>query len=180
VIAPNGAVLANQGSDATWGVDWGSWQAGAPTVDGKPATGSVHFVHSANLTTAAQIGVLAAGNVTATYSYAGGPNPTNQNGTQGAINSWSVSVNFGTQAITNYAVNATADGKTWNVNGNGSIAQFTAASGINLQGTCAGCNGAANGTAHGAFVGSAAEKMISSFGLKSAQEAISGAGYLGR
>jgi hypothetical protein len=183
VIAPNGAVLANQGGDAAWGVDWGSWQGGAPTVDGKTAIGSVHFVHSTNLTTAAQLGALAAGNVTATYSYLGGPNPTNQNGTQGTINSLSVGVNFATQAITGYAVNATVDTKVWNASGSGSIAQFTGSS-IALNGSCAGCatapQTAANGTASGAFVGAAAEKMITSFGLKSANESISGAAYLQR
>lgn len=183
VIVANGAVLKNPGGDAAWGVDWGSWQGGAPTVDGKIAAGSVHFVHSANLTTAAQIGVLAAGNVTATYSYAGGPNPTNQNGTQGKINALSVGVNFGTQAITSYAVNATVDGKVWNTSGSGSIAQF-AGSSISLNGTCTGCTAApqtaANGTASGAFVGAAAERMITSFGLKSADQAASGAAYLRR
>ena len=184
VIATNGAVLGNAGGDAAFGVDWGSWQGGAPTVNGATAVGSVHFIHSTQLTNAAQLGVLAANGVSATYNYLGGPNPTNQAGTQGAINSWSASVNFATQTITNYAVSATVGTNVWNASGSGSIAQFSGGSGINLNGSCAGCTAApqtaANGTAHGAFVGSAAEKMITSFGLKSGTQAISGAGYLGR
>src|SRR5262245_33367643 len=163
VIAPNGANLVNAGGDATWGVDWGTWQGGAPTVNGTPASGGVHFAHSNNLTTAAQLGALAAQNVSATYNYLGGPNPTNQNGTQGTINSLTVGANFGTQTITSYAVNATVDSKVWNASGSGSIAQFTSSAGINLNGTCAGCTAApqtgATGSANGAFVGSNAEKM---------------------
>jgi hypothetical protein len=183
-IAPNGAALVNAGGDTAFGVDWGTWQGNAPTVNGVRTIGSVHFAHSTRLTTEAQLGALGASGVSATYNHLGGPNPTNQNGTQGTINSWSVNVNFGTQAISNYAVSATVAGRTWNVNGSGTFGQFTGSQGINLQGNCAGCNGgppaAATGSAHGAFVGSAAEKMISSFGLKSANETISGAGYLGR
>lgn len=184
VIATNGAALVNAGGDAAWGVDWGTWQGGAPTVNGRSASGGVHFAHSSNLTTPAQLATLGANGVSATYSYLGGPNPTDQNGKQGTINSLSVGVNFATQAITGYALKATVESKAWNVNGSGSIAQFTGASGINLNGTCAGCTvapqTAANGTANGAFVGGNAEKMITSFGLKSANEAISGAAYLGR
>jgi hypothetical protein len=183
VIVPNGAVLGNVGGDPAFGVDWGSWRGGSPIVNGEDTSGSVHFAHSTQLTTQAQLGALGASGVSATYNYLGGPNPTNQNGTQGQINSLSVGVNFATQAITSYAVNATVDGKVWNANGSGSIAQFTGSS-IALNGTCAGCTAApqtgANGTASGAFVGSAAEKMITSFGLKSAQQTISGAAYLGR
>ena len=184
-IAPNGAVLANAGGDAAWGVDWGSWLGGAPTVNGALATGSIQFAHSANLTTPAQLAALGAGAVNATYNYLGGPAPTNPAGVQGKVNSLSVGVNFGTQAITSYALSATVDGKSWNAKGNGSIAQFTGASGIALTGTCAGCSPpapatGANGAANGAFVGGAAEKMITSFGLTSAKVSMSGAAYLGR
>ena len=184
MIATNGASLTSAGSDAAWGVDWGTWQGGAPTVNGKAATGAVHFAHSSNLTTAAQLATLGANGVSATYSRLGGPNPTDQENHQGTINSLNVGVNFATQAITSYALRTTVDGKVWNVNGSGSIAQFTGASGINLNGTCAGCTAApatgATGAANGAFVGANAEKMITSFGLKSSNQAVSGAAYLGR
>jgi hypothetical protein len=181
-IAPNGATLVNAGGDAAWGVDWGSWQGGAATVNGKATTGSVHFAHSTNLTTSAQLGALSAGGVSATYSYLGGPAPTNEAGTQGKIDSLSVGVNFATQKITNYAVAATVDSKSWNASGSGTLSQFSGPSGVQLKGTCTGCaTTAANGSANGAFVGSAAERMITSFGLKAGSaQAISGVGYLGR
>jgi hypothetical protein len=185
VIAANGATIGNAGGDAAFGVDWGSWQGGAPTVNGSATSGSVHFINAASLTTATQLGALSAAGVSATYSYLGGPAPTGGSGAQGTINSLSVGVNFGTQAITNYAVNATVGAQTWNASGSGSIAQFTASSGIALSGSCAGCvpgQGAptANGTANGAFVGPAAERLITSFGLKAANQTVSGAAYLGR
>jgi len=184
-VAPNGATRVNTGGDSAWGVDWGSWQGGAPTVNGTAAAaaGLVHVIQSTNLTTADQLATLAATGMTATYgSYLGGPAPTNQAGTQGKIDSLSVGVNFGTQAVT-YAVGATVDTKTWTAKGGGTVTLFTT-SGIPLTGTCGGCTGnaRATGTASGAFVGPAAERMITSFGLQnvSGQQAVSGAAYLGR
>lgn len=181
-VAPNGATLANAGGDSAWGVDWGTWQGGAPTVDGKTTTGSVHFAHSANLTSSAQLAALGSGLVSATYSYIGGPAPTNQAGVAGNIDSLSVGVNFATQKITSYTLGATIESKSWSASGSGTFSQFTGASGIALNGTCNECSPkAATGSANGAFVGSAAEKMITSFGLKAgASQAISGTAYLGR
>jgi hypothetical protein len=71
------------------------------------------------------------------------------------------------------------------VKGSGSIANFTGASGIALSGSCSGCTpGAgsptAQGTAHGAFVGAQAEKMITTFGLSAANKSVTGAAYLAR
>ena len=121
----------------------------------------------------------------ATYSYVGGPPPTDQSGNQGAINSLSVAVNFSSQTITSYAVNATIGSESWSASGSGSIANFTGSAGIALSGKCSGCsNGAgaptAHGTANGAFVGSAAERMITSFGMKAANQTMAGAAYLSR
>ena len=186
-VVANGASSINAGGDAAWGVNWNSWQGGAPTVNGTAAVGLAHVIQSTNLTTADQLATLGSTGMTATYNYLGGPAPANQAGTQGTINSLSVAVNFGTQTISNYAVAATVGTQAWQAKGSGSIAQFTGA-GIQLGGTCTGCNPAnpgtspaANGSASGAFVGPAAERMITSFGLKSTnQQAISGAGYLGR
>ena len=89
-----------------------------------------------------------------------------------------------TQTITSYAVNATVGAATWTGNGSGSIASFTGAAGINLSGNCTGCAGGGSpttkGTANGAFVGAAAERMITSFGLNKGNQAIAGAAYLSR
>jgi hypothetical protein len=175
-ISPNGATLANTGGDPAFGVNWGSWQGGLATVNGVVTDGSTHFAASTMLTSAAQLASLPPSVVSATYNYAGGPAPTNQLGQQGTINSLSVGVNFSTQTITNYSVNATVGTTNWNAMGKGTISQFTGASGIPLSGGTP----TAQGTANGVFVGSAAEKMITSFALKAANQAISGVGYLSR
>jgi hypothetical protein len=183
-IVPNGAPLANSGSDAASGVDWGTWTGGLATVAGNATNGGTHFMNSTQLTSAAQLAAMPATMVTATYSYAGGPAPTDQAGGQGTINSLSAGVNFGTQQITSYNLNASVGAANWAASGNGSFAQFGGASGIQLSGKCSGCAGGgtptASGTAHGLFVGGAAEKMITSFGLKAASQSISGAALLAR
>jgi len=180
-IVPNGATLAQTGGDSAFGVNWGTWQGGSPTVGGKPASGGVHVVTSTQLTTAAQLGALGPALVTASYSYAGGPAPTNQAGAAGAVTVLNVGVNFSNQTITNYHVEANAGGASWAADGSGSFKQFNGA-GVPLNGSCTGCSNpsTANGSANGAFVGSAAEKMITSFGLKAGQQAISGAALLSR
>jgi hypothetical protein len=166
-------------------VNWATWQGGSPSVAGNASNGGVHVVTSTQLTSAAQLAALPPSLVSATYNYAGGPAPTNQAGVAGAISALTVGVNFSNQSITNYGLTASVGGATWNASGSGSLAQFGGASGIALRGNCTGCTGGvgaptASGTAHGALVGAAAERMITSFGLKAANEAISGAALLSR
>jgi hypothetical protein len=184
-ISPNGATLGNTGGDAAFGVNWGTWQGGAPTVGGAAASGGVHFANSTQATSAAQLAALAPALVSATYRYAGGPAPTNQAGVAGAITALNVGVNFSTQTITSYSVAASAGGADWNASGSGTLAQFRGASGIALTGQCAGCTPGggtptAQGSAHGALAGPNAERMITSFGLRSANQSISGAALLSR
>jgi hypothetical protein len=183
-VMPNGAPLMQMGSDDAWGVKWGTWEGGLATVGGKQTLGAVQMIQSTQLTSATQLGALPASLVTANFAYAGGPAPTNSLGQQGSINALDVSVNFSTQMVTNYSVQASVQGD-WSANGSGSIANFTGAAGIALRGNCSGCtpgtgSPAAQGTAHGAFVGSQAEKMITTFGLSSAGKSIAGAAYLSR
>jgi hypothetical protein len=183
-IAPNGATVANAGGDATFGVNWGTWQGGSPVVEGRLASpGGVHFASSTQLTSAAQLAALPPTLVNATYSYFGGPAPTNQAGVAGAISSLTVGANFSNQTITSYSVTASAGGTAWNANASGSasFAQFSSGSGINLRGTCSTCGAAAVGSANGGFVGQSAERMITSFGLKAGgTDGISGAALLSR
>jgi hypothetical protein len=180
-VAPNGATVANAGGDAAFGVNWGTWQGGSPTVEGRPALGGVHFAASTQLTSAAQLAALAPALVSATYNYAGGPAPTRQAGVAGSISALTVGVNFGAQTIDSYRVVASAGGATWDARGSGTIAQFSGGPGINLQGTCSTCTATATGSASGAFVGPAAERMITTFGLKAGNAAgISGAALLSR
>jgi hypothetical protein len=146
----------------------------------------VNFISSTNLTTAAQLAALPPQVMTATYNYVPGTGAVTGTGsaTNGTINSLSVGVNLTTQTVTNYAVNATVGSQNWNGNGSGSFTQYMS-SGISIDGKCAGCTpGAgsptAHGTATGAFVGSQAEGMITSFGMKAANQSMSGTGQLSR
>jgi hypothetical protein len=186
VISPSGATLANAGSDSTLGVNWGTWQGGMVRVNGRPTSGSVNFISSTNLTTAAQLAALPPQVMTATYNYVPGTGAVTGTGsaTNGTINSLSVGVNLTTQTVTNYAVNATVGSQNWNGNGSGSFTQYMS-SGISIDGKCAGCTpGAgsptAHGTATGAFVGGQAGGMITSFGMKAANQSMSGTGQLSR
>ena len=184
-ITQNGATLANAGSDAAFGVNWGSWPGGLALVDGAATKGSTHFIQSTQLTSAAQLAAMPATVVSASYSLVGGPVPTNQNGVAGALNSLVVGVNFASMQVTNYAVSATVGAASWSVSGSGTVAQFTGASGIALTGTCTSCPAApatvtANGTATGAFVGNAAQRLITSFSARAAAQSVSGVGYLSR
>jgi len=181
-IVPNGAVFTSAGEDAAVGVKWGSWAGGSMTVGGLAAAGPTHVIDSSMKTTSAQLAALPASVVTATYSYAGGA-VANFVGTTGKIEKLEVGVNFAKQMITSYDLQAKVIGD-WKASGSGSFAQFAGTSGIQLTGTCAGCTAGgtptASGTAHGAFVGPSAEGLITTFGLTSAGQAISGAANLKR
>jgi hypothetical protein len=162
-------------------VDWGTWKGGSPSVNGQVVAGGVNVISSTGPTT--DLAALSPKLVTATYSVAGTPAVTNGLGQVGSIQKLNVDVNFSTQQITNYNLQASAIGQ-WNVNGSGSIAAFTGTSGIALNGTCSNCSGGsmgtASGTAHGAFVGPQAEGLMTAFGLTSAGKSMSGAAYLAR
>jgi len=185
-ISPSGATLANAGGDSTWGVNWGTWQGGLATVNGRVTSGSTNFIASTNLTTAAQLAALPQQLVTANYNYIPGSGAVNGTASpSGVINSLSVGVNLTTHTITNYSVNATVGAQNWSGNGSGTFAQFTSSSGISLRGECTGCvpgvgSPTSQGSANGGFVGSQAERMITSFGLKAANQSMSGTGFLGR
>jgi hypothetical protein len=180
---PSGkAVFTKAGEDSTFGVQWGTWAGGSVQVGDRIAAGPVHVIDSKMETTSAQLAALTASGVTGTYSYtAGNGTVSNYLGTPGTIQKLAVGLDFGKQRITSYDLQAKVIG-TWQASGSGSFAQFTGASGIALTGSCTGCNPGgsptAKGTAHGAFVGDAAQKMITSFGLTSAGQAISGAALL--
>jgi hypothetical protein len=182
LAASDGAVFKTAGEDAAFGVRWGSWQGGAVAVGGRTVAGPVHLIDSTMKTLPDQLAALTAGGVKGSYSYNGNGSVSNYLGQAGAIQKLEVGVDFGKQMITNYDLQAKVIG-TWQASGGGSFAQFTGASGIQLTGSCSGCNlgngsPTASGTAHGAFVGDTAQKMITSFGLSSAGQAISGAALL--
>jgi hypothetical protein len=182
-IAPsNGADFITAGEDSNWKVKWGSWAGGTVMVGGRVAAGPVHVIDSEMKTLPAQLATLTAAGVKGSYQYSGNGSVANFQGTPGTIQKLDVGVDFSKQMISSYDLQAKIIGD-WKASGSGSFAQFTGASGIQLTGTCTGCNSGsgsptASGTAHGAFVGDAAQKMITSFGLTSAGKAMSGAALL--
>src|SRR6266581_4263151 len=119
-ISPNSATLANAGGDAAWGVNWGTWQGGLATVNGRVTSGSTNFIASTNLTTAAQLATLPQQLVTATYNYVPGSGAVNGTASpSGVINGLSVGVNLTTHTITNYSVDATVGAQKWSGSGSG-------------------------------------------------------------
>jgi hypothetical protein len=96
-----------------------------------------------------------------------------------------VGVNLTTQTVTNYSVSATVGTQNWTGSGSGSFTQYMSSAGISIDGKCSGCVAGvgaptSHGTATGAFVGSQAEGMITSFGMKAAAQSMSGTGLLSR
>jgi hypothetical protein len=169
-------------------INWTTWTGDETKVGGVETAGAVQIISTTDKT---NLAALPASLVSATYGVVGGlyngvgPAPTNQAGVAGTINSLSVGVSFSNQMITSYDLNASAGGTTWdsrlNTTAPHSIANFTDAGGIRLTGTCTTCGGTTAGTAHGTFVGSQAEGLITTFGLSgSANQSLNGAAYITR
>lgn len=164
-------------------INWTTWTGGEVKVGGVETVGATQVIWTTDKT---DLAALPASLVNATYTYSGvGPAPTNQAGVAGTINSLSVGVSFSNQTITSYDLNASAGGTTWvsglNTTAPHSITNFTDAGGIRLTGTCTTCGGTTSGTAHGTFVGTQAENLITTFGLSgSANRSLNGAAVLDR
>jgi len=180
-VGRNGAVAVT--GTGNWGVSWESWQGNVATVSGQATSAPTRFIDSTMKTAIADLSPTL---TTATYSYAGGPGATTGAGVAATSLALNVGVNFTSQSITSYALNATAGQTSWTANGSGSFAQFTGSGGISLSGSCMGCTpspqgNSASGTAHGAFVGGPmAPGMITSFGLSSTGQSLSGAALLNK
>jgi hypothetical protein len=173
------ATRHDTGGNAALGVDWGRWDSAAVPAGG---VGSLHYINTSNPTSAGQLAALpGAGVVSGTYTYAGGTAPTNEKGQTGSVVSATAITNFSTQTISGYTLTANTPGRTWNVTGSGSFAQFGSANGIALNGFCGGCaSTAATGRASGQFTGAAAQGIISGYGLQSGVNTVSGTMLLTR
>ncbi|OGI44621.1 MAG: hypothetical protein A2150_07375 [Candidatus Muproteobacteria bacterium RBG_16_64_11] len=169
------------------GIHWGRWSGDIiRLVDGQfvNSLGSFHYMYSPNLTTPTQLAAITG---SYSYNYAGGTAPTDERGAVGRISSASVAVDFSKQQITNYSVDLAVPqirAEIWSASGSGSFQQFSG-SGIPLAGTCAGCGssgsvGAATGSVRGAFVGTQAEALISSFNLRSGGDSVAGTAAFAR
>ncbi len=193
-FAPNTAVLAESGSNPALGVNWGRWDNGY-AIEGKTTTGSLHVVNAARFTTSAELRALP---ITASYQLVNASNPTLVNATRptdelgraGELIKLSANVNFATQKITDYSIASTSAGRQWNASGNGTFGQFLSSNnGLRLDGSCVGCQvdaagsqitSSANGFAKGAFIGSRAQGIVTTYGLQSNDKGVSGAAVLQR
>ncbi len=175
-----GGSLINTGSDAL-GVNWGRWTGSyianshnsGTTYINTPA-GDLHFIAANHITTGSELGALS---ITANYNVSFvGTNPTDNSAGVGTLTTANATVNFSLSQVTAY--NIAGSGGTsfggWSASGSGSIGHFVGTNGINLNGTCAGGTGACasvgttvSGKATGAFVGAAAQGMISTYNLVS-------------
>ena len=95
-------------------------------------------------------------------------------------------INLTAQTVTNYSVDATVGTQNWTGSGSGTLADYKIGGpGISIDGKCSGCSSGqgsptSHGTANGALVGSQAGGMITSFGMKAANQSMSGTGLLSR
>ena len=180
-------VLVESGSNSELGVNWGRWDNGF-LIDGKDPRGSLHFVNASNLTTPTQLAAMLP--ITAAYNFVGATRPTDELGRVGDLTAISANVNFSTQKITDYTLSANNSGRTWDARGSGTFGQFLSGTdGLRLDGLCTGCKtdglggpitSTANGFAKGAFVGSEAQGLITTYGLQANEKGISGAAVLKR
>jgi FecR protein len=170
---PGLGVKTDTGNNSDLGVNWGRWEKGF-VIDGVDSRGSLHFLSTSNLTTQTQLAAM----------------PTDELGRVGDLTKISANVNFSTQQITDYTLSANSSGRTWDVYGSGTFGQFLSGNnGVRLDGMCTGCStdaagnsitSTANGFAKGAFVGSQAQGLITTYGLQANEKGISGAAVLKR
>ena len=181
----NSATLADSGSNAALGVNWGRWGDGY-AIDGKKTAGNLHVVNATRLTSSNELLALP---ITATYSLVNATRPTDELGRVGELTKLSAAVNFSTQKITDYTISANNSGRSWDAQGAGTFNEFLNKDGLKLNGFCTGCQtdaaggaitSTANGFAKGAFTGAQAQGLISTYGLQANEKGISGAAVLTR
>jgi hypothetical protein len=171
---------------AARGANWGTWQGGLVTASLRAGNSAMPAAVAAALPPAAQLAAFPPQVITATYDYVRGSGTVGGTASpSGVINGLSIGVNLTTQTITNYSVDATVGAQNWSGNGSGTLANFMG-SGIMLRGNCSGCvpaagaSPAAIGSATGGFLGSQSEGMNTSFGMRAANQTMSGSGLLSR
>ena len=161
------ATILNAGRDRTIGASWGRYSNGNMLVTdaitnavlgGGPfsAGNTRHFIMTGSQTGPTVLPLTGS----ATYTFVGGTNPTDQAGNVGTLNSATLSANFAAQTV-NTVVNATVGGNTWAASANNVAIQqgiyFEArnmAGSGNMNLSCTGsCTGTLNGQVAGAFIG---------------------------
>lgn len=189
------AILRDDGGDAVVGLNWGRWDVGYQITENgvaMDARGSFHYVYSPNITPADVLPNLAGLGSSVTFSYVGGPRPTDEAGIAGVVNGASVTADFVNQQFTAMNLNVTVGNKTY-VGTLDVPTSFTAFSAIyapgghlNLTGACTGGACGANtpllGEGSAAFLGPNAEGAVGGFTLSNAGKTVgvSGVGVFKR
>jgi hypothetical protein len=187
------------GSDAALGIYWSRYVSGFTLSDfyGTSNSGSYHAMYVSHATTKSEMTSLSAlasttpALVNASYTLVGNTSPTDGAGNAGKLNSLNIGVNFSSQTITRYDLNATVAGNTWDAHlasGSASLSNFTnpqvagGANGIALTGTCSPSCGAGpvTGSARGTFTGDQAQGLITSYQLQNGSTGVVGVAALKR
>lgn len=172
-LPTGGFTLIEPGEKVYWGRWEGSWY-GQDSYGSGYGPGSWHFIYSPNVTHQADLDMLKANNVIASFSQ-WSPNdgtiPTDEQGNLGYyIGSQRFNVNFGQSRIDNYQVNVgfSTGRNFYGMQPSGQPAYFTGpGTHVPLDVYCSGCTiGTGKGEASVVFVGTNATHAISSFEME--------------
>ena len=151
-------VVGYNGSDSI--IKWGAWANGTATIDNGAVTlsanQSLHHFWGVPTATMPTTG-------TASYVLLGGTSPTETTGAwaSGTLNSASMSVNFGTLAVSASLGITINPGpySTFNVSGSGTISGGNGITISSLSGSGSGCVSGCSGEVSGKFFGTSAERV---------------------
>ncbi|MEH6813766.1 MAG: FecR family protein [Motiliproteus sp.] len=175
-LSKSTATLADSGSlnDAGKVVKWGRWDGTWVGTGSRElqSPGPLHYIYSQNKTPNATV-LAKAGSGTINYNYVAGSGtaPMDETGATGTVNGTSrVTVDFNSMNVSNVQLGLTVNGRTITATENTaqSINNILNNQPIKLIGTCNG--GACSSTPmvgemHLDFVGTAADRMVSSYGM---------------
>lgn len=135
-------------------IGWGRWPVAScagPSCDNS-SFNNLHYV-----TARATPDLAALGGINATYSVSGATMPTTSGGASGVAVSGTLLADF-TSYTADLALDVTVSAVTFNVSGQGFIDTGGTAAFAGTLNNCSGCGSTPNGSFHGFFAGSAAER----------------------
>lgn len=160
------------GRDNLMGVVWGRWLPNTNISGINNPLKALSYISGSYITKSSDFLNVPIGiRNSATYNSVGGNIIKDGNAVMSGIITGSAVVDFTAQAISNYTINITNSPLgNFNAVGSGTINDFVSSPGINLVGSCNGMGVCYTGVtvygkAHGAFVGHAAEGLISAYNL---------------
>jgi len=111
----------NEGADAATGLRWGRWHGGIANVGGSPLdlnTESLHWIYAAGGAAEGAAALPITGS--ASYTWVGNTDPTDQAGNVGFLGSASLSADFTNQTVSS-TLNLGINNQAWVASGSGSI-----------------------------------------------------------